>query len=156
MALRGSGYFSTEWRTVSGTTHTFYIYGINTTDSCNYWVFDEPTTSSVSHGMRVWNSSGSLCFDSGLKYLKLIDFKVADEGGGGLGPWDSVYPSGKTYATVTAASAYIESAYTYHILLNKWSSNTMTSEFKLLFSGPSSGSIGDTVGKLMVIDVTGL
>lgn len=67
----------------SGTTWTYRFIAAregSTTSTVGttiyYWRFDTgPTTSSEGWGLRVWNASGDLTYDSGYKTLVLEDFK---------------------------------------------------------------------------------
>ncbi|AIR01940.1 hypothetical protein LG71_19465 [Pluralibacter gergoviae] len=54
-------------------TYNFFGYG-----SCRYAIFDIGYGSSEKYGLRVFNSVGGVVFDSGRKYMRVVDFISID------------------------------------------------------------------------------
>ena len=153
-------------------TGTFTWTASVRSSAANYWLFDVPLASAETVGLRVYDASSNLAFDSGQKYMKpvvgLTNF------GGQNGILNNILSTGiseaasKTYAVVisslggwfghptpSSGTANFEVG-NYLLLLNTTDSlfyASMVEEYN--FPGGSSGWAG-AVGQFIVLDVTGL
>lgn len=69
-----------------------------------YFVFDVPQPSGQTFGLMVYRADGSLAFDSGNKYARVVDIY----GGANLTDWEptKTYAAGRKYAVVQLKRAY--------------------------------------------------
>lgn len=64
--------------------------------SFDYYIFDVGGVSSERYGMRIYNDTGAIVFDSGMRYLRVM----------GFGDTPVNAPSGKKYAYATCGNNY--------------------------------------------------
>jgi hypothetical protein len=84
--------------TVSGSTWTFKISSRTSGASVNYWVFDKATTSAASSGIRLYDASSNLIYETGKSVLR-VNAVITGTGSG-------TYTSGRTYAVIQGASGW--------------------------------------------------
>lgn len=161
LAIASSHYHSVTYLDVSSGTFTWDVeFDAVSGTSFDYYIFDIPSTSSETMGIRVWNASSELIFDSGKKYLRMIDFKTITSE-----PGNDTYTSGRTYAVIQATPGMVLDSYfepglgidvtDVDILVIKISSNTV--DWKLQYATTIPTFIGDSTeyGRIIVADVTG-
>lgn len=151
----------------NSTTGDIVIQGRNLTQSTNfpYYIFDLPVASSVNAGLKVYNASGVLTFDSNLKYARVVDVF----GGSAEANWAGArtYTSGRTYAVVELNQAFTRTTanlgggtyeYTARRSSLKVVSNVVTTGFITTYvkTGPTNlPAITNNAARFAVLDVTG-
>lgn len=159
IAIASADYASVLQLAVSGSTYTWTItvtgYSAKT---FSYWIFDAPSTSAASMGMRVWDASSNLVFDSGQKYMRIAGGQTPTSAG------SATYTSGRTYAVVTCSPGAIYDTYYEPSLPGdvtqlympeyKISSNVVYWQSELFTQYPGYTTPSTDYGKILVIDVT--
>lgn len=149
--------------TVSGSTWTFKISSLTSGASVNYWVFDKATTSAASSGIRLYDASSNLIYETGKSVLR-VNSVITGAGSG-------TYTSGRTYAVIQGASGWQWSEvaigggntrYRAWFISSKVLSNVVTTALSLFESYTFVGSPGvpssytPTNPKFIIVDVTNL
>lgn len=106
--FRGSVKIANMAMAVSGTTYTYYVQvagAVGTT--FDYYLFDEPVLQNLKVGLEVYNSAGQLTFESGQKYIRVVDFIKNVAATSGTSTTDYTYTAGRTYAFGFASMGYL-------------------------------------------------
>lgn len=149
--------------TVSGSTWTFKISSLTSGASVKYWVFDKATTSAASSGIRLYDASSNLIYETGKSVLR-VQAVITGTGSG-------TYTSGRTYAVIQGAAGWQWSEvaigggntrYRAWYISSKVVSNVVTTALSLFESYTFAGSPGvpssytPTNPKFIIVDVTNL
>jgi hypothetical protein len=146
--------------TVSGTTFTWRVYVLGAVGTAvTYYVFDRPAASTETHGVRVRDAAGSLTFDSGQKYLRVID-TVDLAGSGGVGT--KQYPAGKAYAVAAVKPGVQVTG--FNVQAEVWTrvfafgARTVSTDVSwgqvTVHTAPGSPQLHVAYGGLLILDVT--
>lgn len=87
---------------LSGSTYTWVIRGAGST-SGNVYVFDEPTSSTSTYGLKVMNAAGVQVFNSDNKYVRVVDVYNCSFSGGGFNTTSNVPTVSRSYSSATYA-----------------------------------------------------
>lgn len=89
-----------------GNQRFFYtmVDGGSSSHLVEWWAFDLPTDTGLPYGMRVWNASGQIMFDSNRPHARVID-GVALNAGNSFSA-TRTYDAGRKYAVVPAAGVW--------------------------------------------------
>lgn len=105
IAIRSAAYSYPAYVTKSGSTYTWGIAIEGASgQSFSYYIFDAPPTGLATHGLRVFDASGNVVFDSGYNYMRVADF-IALSGEAESG--NRVFTSGREYAAIMTPPSLI-------------------------------------------------
>lgn len=160
IAIKCDSFHAVVGLAVSGASYTWTIaVDAPSGTSFDYWIFDSPSSSAATMGMLVWDASGALVFDSGLKYLRIADLKTISAASG-----SQAYTSGRTYAAITATAGVVYNTYfepgipadvtDISATMHKFSTHTLS--WQTNYGTTIIGIIPDSTdyGKLLIVDVT--
>ena len=132
----------------------------------DYFIFDVPLASGLSHGLQVFNTAGTLVFDAGNKYARVVDVY----GGPNTSDWtpSRTYAAGRTYAVVQLKRAYRKQVVavgggggfdvTWYMSGSRVVSNVVTGKmiiYKEQNVASAPAAVNDNSAMFAVIDVTG-
>jgi hypothetical protein len=120
----------------------------------DYWIYDVPVSSGQNAGMQIFNSAAQLVFDSGRKYLRVVDSFAFDASQIGTGSQTKTYPAGRDYAFVTARLDFdILSGGEYQTYgLRPVGSDIGVNTLLLHLGSPQAEVLGEA--RFLIIDVT--
>lgn len=152
---------------ISPTAMQFRIgSSVKGSSTMDYYLFDVPLPSGGTTGLKIYAANGLLCFDSNLKYARVVEIF----GGAAVVDWAGTrtFTAGRKYAVVQLKSALIRSSEKEDrgIYTNTWQQsmvqvvgNVVTTSMRV--SGERTGDrtpvspVNNTAASFAVIDVTG-
>lgn len=171
----------TRGRSNGDGTFTFRLFTSWFGLDVDYFVFDKPATLGSGYGLRVFDASGNVTFDSRLKYMRVQELIIDQTSNGDGMDWSRTFTSGRRYAVVTTLwNIYAESSQwvddeipgipqyywsfqTYHYAVDWTSAHQLSATWQPYQSGsggpdpsPISGLPSGSYGPngRMIIDVT--